>query len=124
MPVAHGESTIDHSSESSLPAGPEEADLSMSILDGHILSSVTMHLNKKTRSDWLCRIENESIVRLYTSTVDKKDNTHRFIFRGIVPGTTTVILRYAENWNADYISQRVLNITVKKDHTLKIIVVE
>ena len=98
--------------------------LSISILDGHILSSVTMHINEKTRSDWICRIENESIVRLYTNTVDRKDHTHRFIFRGIVPGTTTVVLRYAQNWNADYVSQRILNITVQKDHTLKIVVVE
>ena len=124
MPVGHGETTIDHSGESSLPEGPEEADLSMSILDGHILSSVTMHLNEKTRSDWLCRIENESILRLYTNTVDRKDNTHRFIFRGIVPGTTTVVMRYAESWNADYVSQKVLNVTVNKDYTLKIVVVE
>lgn len=124
MPVAHGEATVDPSSTNSAPEGPEEVDLSMSILDGHILSSVTMHLNETTRSDWLCRIENESIVRLYTNTVDRNDHTHRFIFRGLQPGTTTVVLRYAENWNAAYVAQRVLNITVQRDHTLKIVVVE
>ena len=124
MPIAHGESTVDNSGDQPLPDGPEEADLSMSILDGHILSSVTMHLNEKTRSDWICRIENESVVRLYTSTVDRNDHTHRFIFRGITPGTTTVVLRYAQNWNADYVAQRILNITVRRDYTLKIVIVE
>ncbi len=124
MPIAHGESTVDHSNDSPVPDGPEEADTSMSILDGHILSSVTMHMNEKTRSDWICRIENESIVRLYTNTVDRNDHTHRFIFRGIMPGTTTVVLRYAQNWNSDYVAQRILNITVRRDYTLKIVIVE
>lgn len=124
MPVAHGEATVDHSGESTLPDGPEEADTSMSILDGHILSTVTMRLNETTRSDWLCRIEDESVVRLYTNTVDNNDHTHRFIFRGVKPGTTTVLLRYAQYWDSDYIAQRILNITVQRDYTLKIVLVE
>ena len=124
MPIAHGESTVDRSNEESVIVGPEEADTSMSILDGHILSSVVMHMNDPTRSDWLCKIENESILRLYTDTIDRNDHTHRFIFRGLLTGTTTVVLRYAESWNSDYVAQRILNVTVNRDRTLKIVIVE
>lgn len=125
VPVGHGERTVTPANESQPDiTGPEDADLSLSLLDGHILSSVTMKMNENTKADWLCRIEDERIVRIYSENKDTVNKTHRFVFRGLAQGTTTVILRYAANWNAEYVAQRILNITVNPDATLKIVIVE
>ena len=124
LPVGHGERTISLTRENEENNGPEEADTAISISDGHILSSVSLKINENSRSDWLCRIENELIVRLYSDTVDNSKHTHRFTFHGLLPGTTTVVLRYATSWNAPYFSQRILNITVNMDRTLTIKTVE
>ena len=124
MPVGHGERTIDLTREDEKQTGPEEADAAISINDRHVLSSVTLRVNEKTRSDWICRIENERIVKLYADALDSSKHTHRFTFYGVLPGTTTVVLRYASNWNEPYLSQKILNITVNTDRTLTIKTIE
>ena len=104
--------------------GPEDVDARLTISDGHVLSSVTLNMNERTNSDWLCRIENPAIVQLSSDYRDIFTNTHKFVFRGFMHGTTTVVLRYARSWNDPYVVQKILNVTVNSDNTLRIIVVE
>ena len=125
LPVAHGEKTIDpDNTASTRTRGPEDVDTSVSILTGHIISTVTMKVNKNTNSRWLCKIEDEKIVKLYSETLDPQTLTDKFSFRGYKPGTTTVVLRYATTWNAPYVAQKILNITVNTDLTLNVLIVE
>ena len=119
--VSHGEQTIDINNTNPVITGPEDVDPKMVILDGHVLSSVTLSLNEKTNSDWLCRIENESILRIASNIKDIFTNTRKIVFRGYNPGTTTVILRYAKSWNDPYVVQKILNVTVNSDNTLRIV---
>ncbi len=120
-PVSFGEQTIDINNTNPSITGPEDVDPKMVIIDGHVLSSVSLNLNQKTQSDWLCRIENESILRIASNIKDIFTNTRKFVFRGYYPGTTTVILRYAKNWNDPYVVQKILNVTVNADYTLRIV---
>ena len=58
---------------------------------------------------------------IFSSEYNDFNAMHRFIFVGVRPGTTTVVLRYAKSWDSDYIADKVLNITVQPDMTLRII---
>ena len=122
--VSHGEQTIDITSEDPVITGPEDVDADPIISDGHALSSVTLHMNDRTNSDWLCRIENPAVLQLSSEYKDIFSNTHKFVFRGFMRGTTTVVFRYAKSWNDPYVVQKILNVTVNTDNTLRIIVVE
>lgn len=103
---------------------PDETDTSVSIIDGILLSTVIMKENTSGSSKWLCRVEDEGIVKLAANTLDRNSGARTFLFRGISPGTTTVILRYAKAWDDSYVSQRILNITVNSNYTIEIVVVE
>ena len=122
--VSHGEQTIDITPEDPVITGPEDVDADPIISDGHVLSSVTLHMNDRTNSDWLCRIENPAVLQLSSEYKDIFSNTHKFVFRGFMRGTTTVVFRYAKSWNDPYVVQKILNVTVNTDNTLRIIVVE
>lgn len=115
-PVTH--KTI--SSDGEIVVGPDDVDTGIAITDGIPLSVVSLFGNRDSFSRWICKIEDERYVKLYEDKYDSDENTFRFVFRGIIPGTTTVVLRYATGWNADYIAQKILNITVAPDLTLSI----
>ena len=122
--ISHGEQTIDLSPENTVISGPEDVDAKTVISDGHLLSSVTLQTNQRTNSDWLCRIENPAIVQLSSDYKDILTHTHNFVFKGFIRGTTTVVLRYAKSWTDPYVVQKILNVTVNADLTLRIVEVE
>gem|GEM_PF-1450907 len=103
---------------------PDETDSSVAIIDGMLLSTVIMNEDTSSSCHWLCRIEDDSIVRLSSNTLDRISGSRTFLFRGLQAGTTTVVMRYAESWDDNYVTQRILNITVNRNYTLKIVVVE
>ena len=102
----------------------EGTDSSVAVIDGMLLSSVIMREDPDKDGKWMCRIEDESIVKLSSSTLDRLSGSRTFIFRAVSPGTTTVVLRNAEVWEDESAPQRILNITVNRNYTLKIVVVE
>ncbi|MBQ7688707.1 MAG: protease inhibitor I42 family protein [Clostridia bacterium] len=118
LPVSHRE--IDNGNEIFV-GGPEDVDTPVAIFDGLPLSGISLQGNADSDSSWLVKIEDETIVSLFSSEYNDVNHTYRFIFSGLRPGTTTVVLKYATDWDADYIASRVLNITVCDDLTLRII---
>lgn len=123
VPVANSETKIDISDTSEVDT-PYDMDASVVVLDGTLLSTVIMSEDTSSSNKWLCNIEDEGIVKLSSNRLDKASGSRTFIFRGISPGTTTVVMSYAESSNAPYLMQRILNITVNDNYTLKIVVVE
>ncbi|MCH5198467.1 MAG: hypothetical protein J1E34_06140 [Oscillospiraceae bacterium] len=123
VPVATSEKRLEIV-DSSDTGGIEEPDSSVTIFDGILLSTVIMKENSSSNCKWTCQIEDERIVRLSANTLDRFSDARTFLFRGISPGTTTVVLRYAEEQNESYIAQRILNITVNSNYTMSIVVVE
>lgn len=109
------------STEGELVTGPEDADTSISIIDGLPHSFIVLNGNPDSSSRWICKIEDERVVKLYSDSYDNTTCAHKFVFKGIAQGTTTVVLRYATSWNADYIASKELNITVHPDATLTIV---
>lgn len=113
-PVSH--KTV--ASDGDIVIGPDDVDTGIAITDGLALSVVSLYGNKNSNSRWICKIEDERYVKLYEDSYNEADETYRFVFRGMAQGTTTVVLRFATGWNAEYIAEKVLNITVKPDATL------
>ena len=111
---------VNNGSETYL-GGPEDVDAPLGIFDGMAISGVTIQGNANSDSKWLCKIENEAILYLFSTEYNEFNRNYRFTFAGIQPGTTTVVLRYATSWEADYIAERVLNVVVNPDMTLRII---
>lgn len=122
VPVAHGETTF--SEDATGKDGIEDVSTSVSIFDNRVLSYIDLNINEDTSSRWICKIENERVVKLYSDTIDPDRGTHRFTFRGVGVGTTTVVLRYTTAWNAGYVAERIFNITVTRDGRLKIVTIE
>lgn len=116
-PISHKTTSV----EGEVITGPEVADSTIAISDGILYSSVSLTGNSNSTSKWICKIEDENIVRLYSDTSDAITNNYQFTFRGVRQGTTTVVFRYATDWSADYISEKVVNITVNADKTLTIV---
>lgn len=108
-------------SDGELVVGPEDVDTGIAITDGLPLSVVSLYGNKDSVSRWICKIEDERYVKLYEDEYNADDCTYRFVFRGLAQGTTTVVMRYATGWNADYIAEKILNVTVNPDATLSIV---
>ena len=110
IPVAHGETTLPETPTAA--GGLEEADLSYSITNGRTNPTIQFRLNANSLSRWHCRIENQNVLRLVSDTPDVRTLTHRFGFRGMMPGTTTVVFRFATDWNSDFVAERVFNVSV------------
>ena len=121
LPIAHR--SLDNG-ETSIITAPEDVDTPISIFDGLPLSGVTLMGNVDSQSGWLCKIEDETIVTLYSNEHNPVNAMYRFTFQGLRPGATTVVLKYATDWNAEAIADRILNIIVQKDLTLRIIETE
>ena len=124
VPVSHEEKTLDPENMYHDPFAPEEVDGTVMVQDGLLLSSVVLRLNDPTTSDWVYKIDDERIVKLFSNSVDSSSHTRRFTFRGGLPGTTTVVFRYARGWDAPFLTQRILNITVNRNYTLTIKVMQ
>ena len=121
LPVAHR--SLDNGGDDIITA-PEDVDTPITIFDGLPLSGVTLMGNVNSQSRWLCKIEDETVVALYSNEHNPVNAMFRFTFQGLRPGATTVVLKYATDWDAEAIADRILNILVQPDLTLRIIETE
>ncbi len=115
---------IDHkivSTEDETSAGSDDVDAVMSITDGLSISYVTLTTGENSNSRWMCKIENENIVNLLTETYNETQLTHKFAFVGASKGTTTVVFRYAIDWNSEYVAEKAVNITVDENNILSVV---
>lgn len=116
--------TVSTGGEGSMSNAPQDVDTAVAITDGKELASVVLNGNPDSSSRWICKIENENTVELYSDAFKQEDNTFTFTFKGKNPGTTTVVFRYATGWDDGYVKEKIFNITVGADKKLKIVSIE
>ena len=109
------------STEDETLAGSDDIDTAVSITDGLTISYVMLSTGRYSNSRWMCKIENENIVKLLSDTFNENELTQKFAFIGSTPGTTTVVFRYTKDWDSDYVAEKVVNITVNADKSLTIV---
>ena len=99
----------------------ESIDSDIAFEQGGYTSEITLFGNVGSSSQWHCRIENEEIISLMSTGFTEENAQFSFAITGMTPGTTTMIFRYALSWEADYVSEKILNVTVNDDYTLSIV---
>lgn len=102
----------------------ESIDSEISFEQGGYTSEITLFGNVGSSSQWHCRIENEEIISLVANGFTEENAQFTFSITGMTPGTTTMIFRYALSWDADYVSEKILNVTVNDDYTISILEIE
>ena len=120
--VGHGEYRLPE--QTTVAGGAEDVNASVRVSDGKLLSFVELTANKDSGARWICQIENGAVVRVYSDTTDKYAGVQRITFRGVGVGTTTVVLRYAASWNAAYVAEKILNVSVARDGRITIRVMQ
>ncbi len=118
VPVGHGEYSLPE--QTTRAGAAEDVDTSVTISDGKLLSYIEFNTNKDSSCRWICKIENQAVLRLYSDTPNKNANIHRFTFRGVSVGTTTVAFRYSTGWDAGFVAERIFNVTVGRDGRITI----
>ncbi len=102
----------------------ESVDSEITFTQGGYTSEISLLGNVGSSSQWHCRIENEEIISLVASGFTEENAQYTFSITGMTPGTTTMIFRYALSWEADYVSEKILNVTVNDDYTISIVEIE
>ena len=102
----------------------ESVDSEITFTQGGYTSEISLLGNVGSSSQWHCRIENEEVISLVANGFTEENAQFTFSITGMTPGTTTMIFRYALNWDADYVSEKILNVTVNDDYTISIVEIE
>lgn len=122
VPVGHGEFTIPE--QTTHPGDAEDADTSVRISDNKTLSFIEFNANPNSASRWICRIENPGVLRLQSEQLDAAAGNHRFNFRGVGVGVTTVAFRFATSWDAGFVAEKIFNVSVARDGVITIRITE
>lgn len=102
----------------------ESIDSEVVFDQGGYTSEISLFGNVGSSSQWHCKIENEEVISLISKGFNEENAQFSFVITGMTPGTTTMIFRYALSWEADYVSEKILNVTVNDDYTLSIVEIE
>lgn len=102
----------------------ESIDTEIAFTQGDFTSEISLIGNVGSSSQWHCKIENEDVISLISKGFNEENAQFSFVVTGMAPGTTTMIFRYALSWEADYVSEKILNVTVNDDYTLSIVEIE
>lgn len=102
----------------------EAVDTEITFTQGGYSSEISLYGNVGSSSQWLFKIEDSNVLSLLSSDFNEADAKYTFSVIGVDKGTTTVVFRYAVSWEADFVEEKILNITVGDDYTLSIVEIE
>lgn len=119
-PVAHWEHLPEQKKTIS---GAKQIDPETAILDDVKEALIILTTKEEDNCRWLCGIEDTNVVRLSYDLYDEEDQAMLFAFRGVTPGTTTVVFRYTALESGDYLTQKTYNIIADDELTLTVVAV-
>lgn len=104
--------------------GAEIIDAKLQITESGDNVAFTMAVNPSSHSKWQCLIDDETIVTAAAEGLTADSSAYEFILTSLTPGATTVIFRYASTITGDYIEEIIVNVIVKEDLVITVVVPE